>query len=730
MAGVNASVGVGCLATSILNRQRLAPLALFALNAFSVAIFITFELLLMRAQTADDYGALLRWSQLPLVAIFISATVFVRLHLQAGRLWLAYASIALRLAALLINFIVAPNLHFEQILSVRQADFLGGARVAVPAGVVNLWTSVGLLSVATFLAFVADAVRECWRRDGPVGRRRALLVGGGYLVAVGAAAANGCLILFGVIDSVYTIGVPFTVVVLAICVELGTDVRKAAKLAARLQESELDRRRSHEHLTLAAEAAQLAAWEFDLAKAELLVNDQARALLGLDRSDRIDPRRVLDALDPADRPIARADAARLMQVGGEFDVEYRVTLAGRSSRWLHTRGRLDKDSAGRPVLLRGVTFDVTERREAAEQFRQLLEAAAFGMMGIDRAGTITLMNERAERLFGYARPELVGRPLATLLTAESNRQLSADIAGLFAEDTRHGPLERELIGRRKDGSEIVLETGLTAIRFHGETAVLASLVDLTGRKQAEHQLEMQRNELNHLARVMMLSELSGSLAHELNQPLTAILSNAQAALRFLDASPPSLAEVREILQDVASDGKRAGEIIHGLRLMHKRGELRHEPFDLNEVVANVLRLLKGTLVNANVSVTTRLEPDLPQVDGDRVQLQQVVMNMVVNACDAMRDATPENRRLTLKTDIHEGRLARLCIADRGHGIGPESLERIFEPFYTTKPNGLGLGLAVCRRIIEAHGGRLWAIQNAGHGTSVLFTLPLATGVPS
>ena len=395
---------------------------------------------------------------------------------------------------------------------------------------------------------------------------------------------------------------------------------------------------------------------------------------------------------------------------------------------LAMRADLARDAQGRPARVRGVTFDVTDRHEGAEQIRTLLEAAAFGMLAFDRDGTIVLVNQRAQRLFGHARDELIGRPFETLLSVAAQEWSSADIADLVASDVDRAPVLRQLTGRRKDGSLVPMEAGLTAIRVGGMPTVLVSLIDLTERKRAEAQLEALRNELCHLTRVSLLSELSGSLAHELNQPLTAILSNTQAALRFLDSEPPNLAEVREILHDVVSDDKRAGEIIQGLHLLLKRGEMRRERFDLNDVVHSVFRLLRSTLANANVKVHIELAPDLSHFDGDRVQLQQVVLNLAMNACEAMRDVAPDARTLVVKSDLEAGRLARVSISDHGPGIAPEQLERVFDPFFTTKPNGLGLGLAVCRQIIAAHGGRLSARADPGPGATFYFTLPLAPEV--
>jgi C4-dicarboxylate-specific signal transduction histidine kinase len=250
-------------------------------------------------------------------------------------------------------------------------------------------------------------------------------------------------------------------------------------------------------------------------------------------------------------------------------------------------------------------------------------------------------------------------------------------------------------------------------------------LDITARKQAELEVQQQRNELAHLSRVTMLGELSGSLAHELNQPLTAILSNAQAALRFLAHENADLNEVREILSDIVNEDKRAGEVIRRLRLLLKKGEVQHQPLDVNEVVMEVLKLVRSDLVNQGVTMHTNLAPDLPVLQGDRVQLQQVLLNLVMNACDAMATTARDDRQIILRTDLSEASAVRISVADCGDGIAPDKLDQVFEPFVTSKSHGMGLGLAVCRTIITAHGGRLWASNNPQRGATFHFTLTFA-----
>jgi C4-dicarboxylate-specific signal transduction histidine kinase len=240
---------------------------------------------------------------------------------------------------------------------------------------------------------------------------------------------------------------------------------------------------------------------------------------------------------------------------------------------------------------------------------------------------------------------------------------------------------------------------------------------------AEREIAVQRDELAHLSRVTTLGVLSGSLAHELSQPLTAILSNAQAALTFLANGTANPGEVREILQDIVDDDKRATEVIRRLRLLFTKGEVVYQPLAPGEVVRDVLRIMQSDLARHRVVVREEIADDLPAVYGDRVQLQQVLINLIINACDAMAAVRPADRRLTVQAAFTpDANAVRLSVTDNGPGIPPERLLQVFEPFVTTKPHGMGLGLAVCRTIVMAHGGRLFASHADGGGATFVLEL--------
>jgi len=279
--------------------------------------------------------------------------------------------------------------------------------------------------------------------------------------------------------------------------------------------------------------------------------------------------------------------------------------------------------------------------------------------------------------------------------------------------------------RRGDGRyRWVLDNGVPRHGADGTfLGYIGSCIDITERREAELDSARQRNELARLSRVAVLGELSGALAHELNQPLAAILSNAQAAQRLLARQPADLDEIHSILGDVVEDDLRAREVITRLRLLLEKGEVRQQSIDLNEVVSGVLRLVNSDLLLQGVTAHTDLAPDLPAVSGDSVQIQQVLLNLILNGCHAMTNGDGRERKLALRTAARDGDGVLVTISDRGPGIPPTDLDRIFEPFFTTHAGGMGLGLAVCRSIIGAHGGRLWATNDEGAGASFHFTLP-------
>lgn len=259
-----------------------------------------------------------------------------------------------------------------------------------------------------------------------------------------------------------------------------------------------------------------------------------------------------------------------------------------------------------------------------------------------------------------------------------------------------------------------------------QSLLIASLVIQRRRRYAaELAQKNQLSEVTHLARVSTMGELTAALAHELNQPLAAILSNAQAAQRFLHRENPDLDELREICNDIVVDDKRAGDLMRRIRRLSKRGESKFEQLNINNVIEDACKLMSNDLAIKHIRLHTDLAPNLPALQGDPVQLLQVMLNLVINACHAMQDVDTHERLLTLTTQALDNTSIKITVTDTGHGIDVELQEKIFQPFYTTRDEGMGMGLAINRRIVESHGGRMWVENNPDRGATFYLTLPVA-----
>lgn len=379
-----------------------------------------------------------------------------------------------------------------------------------------------------------------------------------------------------------------------------------------------------------------------------------------------------------------------------------------------------------PLLFLTAVIQERKRSEAAlrsseERFAKAFRSSPDSMVITRRSdGRIIDVNHRWESLFGHDREAAVGSTLWDLGTFPTAKDRDA-FQQLMVSQGYVRDLEMSLRSKTGDIRQIVI--GAETAEMAGEPCFIAIIRDLTDQRRAERELKERQRELAHLGRVAILGELSGALAHELSQPLTAILTNAEAAQRLLDQRPVDMQEVRDILHDIAEENTRAGEVIRRLRALFKKGEAQLQPLDLNQVVGEALELAHGDLIARNVPLTTQLARVLPPVHGDRVQLQQVLLNLIHNACEAMSGVETAERRLAVSSEAGADGMVQIRISDTGPGFAAETPERLFEPFFTTKSQGLGLGLAITRSIIASHGGRLWASNNAERGATFCFTLP-------
>ena len=341
---------------------------------------------------------------------------------------------------------------------------------------------------------------------------------------------------------------------------------------------------------------------------------------------------------------------------------------------------------------------------------------------IDGQRTIVLANAAAEKLLGYEATELAGQPV-DVLVPERFRDGHAEHRIDFFATPAAQPMaaRRDIYARRKDGIEIPIEVGLTRIQAREETLVLAAIVDLTERRELEHTQE----ELQHVSRVSTMGEIAASLAHELSQPLSAILNNAQAGLRLLENGRLDEAETAEILREVVAHDKRASEVIRALRTLLRRSRTEMEQVDVTNAVRSVLVLLHGELETAQVKVETALE-DRCLVLANNTQIEQVVLNLVMNGIAALRPQAPAQRRLWIRTSHTARRDVEVAVGDCGVGIPEHELGKVFDAFWTTKPHGMGMGLAICRSIVRSYGGDIRVEPNDGSGVTFVFTLPDGT----
>jgi PAS domain S-box-containing protein len=441
------------------------------------------------------------------------------------------------------------------------------------------------------------------------------------------------------------------------------------------------------------------------------------------------------AVNPDDLPALLERWRSILASGQPGEMEARVRRSDGQYRRVRVQCSPMFDDAGRIIKWCGTVTDVEDFRRAGETLRRreldfqlIVDSIPLPVAVTTPSGDVEGLNQLTLDYFGKSYEELKGWKASEVVHPDD---LERTIAAHLEAHQQGNSYNIEIRHRRADGVYRWYNVlGLPLRDQQGNILRwLHLLIDIEDRRRAEAALQSANDRLARASQVASLVELSASIAHEVNQPIAAALANAQAALRWLGRDPPDLVEVREALDDVVKDGTRAGNVIDRIRSLFKNAPPSLEDLDITEALSEIVALSRGKALKNGVFLKVQLSDALPTVRGDRVQLQQVMLNLITNAIEAMSDVDDGNRNLRITAGRDDDNVF-VSVQDSGPGLKQATLERVFEPFYTTKPTGLGVGLSICRSIIEAHSGALWATNAANGGAVFSFTVPISASAKS
>jgi PAS domain S-box-containing protein len=399
-------------------------------------------------------------------------------------------------------------------------------------------------------------------------------------------------------------------------------------------------------------------------------------------------------------------------------------MPGGSIKYVHVLSHAMTDAVGDLEVI-GAPTDMTEQHRAELELSRLaaiVSSSDDAIISKTLDGKVTSWNAAAAKIFGYEAEEMIGQPITQIIPSD----LHEEEAQILTRLRQGGRVSHyETVRLAKNGRRVDVSLTISPLLDRSGTVVGASKIarDITAGKRAEAELRETRTELMRVARVTALGELTAVISHEVNQPLTGLVSSGNACLRWLSAETPDLEAARRSVERMIKDATRAGEIINRIRAMVKKAPPQREPLNINDTITEVMALVLTEVRRNGVSARAELSNDLPPVLGDRIQLQQVVLNLIMNAIEAMSAIDQKQRRLSISSMRDGPNGVLVAVSDSGTGLEPTSLDRVFEAFYTTKVDGMGMGLAVSEKIIQAHGGRLWASPNVPLGATFQFRLP-------
>jgi len=488
-------------------------------------------------------------------------------------------------------------------------------------------------------------------------------------------------------------------------------------------------RQSEKFLTEAQRLSHTGSFGWRTATGEIIWSEETFRIFGYDKTPSVTIDMVIQRILPDDRALAQQVIDRASSDGKDFDHEYRLLMPDGTVKYVHAVAHAVNDASGSTAFVGAVT-DITarkqaelERRESEQRFRDYAETASdwFWETGPDhRLSSVTQKGGPVSAQIGF-----VPWAFATDLGEEPEKWRLH-----LADLEEHTPF-RDFKYRttRADGSvRHIAVSGKPVFdaegRFLGYRGVASDVTKAVRAEQAEEELHEALADLAHVTRVTALGELTASIAHEVNQPLAAVVTNAEACLRWLDRETPNLDEARSAVKSIVNDGNRAGEVIERVRALVNKTPTRKVPLNINDVVSEVITLVQYELFSHRVSLRMELAPALPLIVADRIQLQQVILNLVINGIEAMQSLMDRPREVVIQTQQDAPSQILVAVKDCGVGVAGENVDRLFDAFFTTKSSGMGMGLSICRSIIDAHGGRLSVTSDVGAGATFQFTLPL------
>jgi two-component system sensor kinase FixL len=481
------------------------------------------------------------------------------------------------------------------------------------------------------------------------------------------------------------------------------------------------------------EGSGVGTWSLEFSTQELTWSNTTRKLFGVSLEQPVNYDLFLSLLDLQDRDRTAQAVQKSIETGRNFDTQYRVHRHSDAGHWVRTLGAIVNGPDGEPARLSGIVLDIDNEKRLEDalrtrerHFRSILDTVPDAMIVIDEHGIMQFFSSAAERQFGYAEAEAIGKNISALMPEPDRSRHDGYLARyLRTGERRIIGIGRIVTGMRKDGTTFPMHLTIGEMQSGGQPYFTGFVRDLTEHQQTQARLQELQSELVHVSRLSAMGEMASALAHELNQPLSAISNYMKGSRRLLATSAdPNALKIESALDRAAEQAIRAGEIIRRLRNFVSRQESEKRVESLSKLIEEAGALGLSGAREQGVALRFNLDSECDLVLADRVQIQQVLVNLFRNALEAMADSS--HRELIASNARAADDMIEIAVSDTGHGFGDEARENLFQPFFTTKETGMGVGLSISRTIIETHGGRMWAETNRAGGATFRFTLPAAT----